>query len=114
MQEIEASIGQVSKVVMEISVASREQFSGIEQIGQAVVHMDLTTQQHAMLLEDASASAESLRVQSKELAEVARKFKYDAGDVPQRRGAMQLEVRTLETAVRSRHGRPERTGYGVL
>lgn len=55
MTEIVTGIHKVSDVVSEISSASSEQSAGIEQINQAVVHMDETTQQNAALVEEAAA-----------------------------------------------------------
>ncbi|HBV20622.1 MAG TPA: chemotaxis protein [Nitrosomonas sp.] len=67
MQEILSSINNVTEIMAEISAASREQGSGIEQINQAVAQMDEVTQQNAALVEEAAASAESLENQANEV-----------------------------------------------
>lgn len=67
MNEIVTSIKHVTEIMSEITAASQEQSSGIEQINQAVIQMDDVTQQNAALVEEAAASAESLEHQSKDL-----------------------------------------------
>ncbi|MDG6745573.1 methyl-accepting chemotaxis protein, partial [Staphylococcus aureus] len=59
MGEIVASVQRVTDIMADISAASQEQSSGIEQVNQAVVQMDETTQQNAALVEEASAAARS-------------------------------------------------------
>jgi methyl-accepting chemotaxis protein len=61
----------------EITAASQEQNSGIEQINQAVAQMDQVTQQNAALVEEAAAAAEALQDQASNLAQVVSVFKLD-------------------------------------
>ncbi|CAG1011226.1 partial Methyl-accepting chemotaxis protein III, partial [Burkholderiales bacterium] len=58
-----------------ISAASAEQYSGIEQINQAITHMDQATQQNAALVEEAAAGTEELSAQAATLAEVVDGFR---------------------------------------
>ena len=51
-------------MVTEISVASREQSSGIEQINKAIAEMDLVVQQIAASSEESASAAEELHCQS--------------------------------------------------
>jgi len=60
MTEIVASVARVRDVVNEISSASREQASGIDQVNTAITHMDQSTQQNAALVEEVSATAETM------------------------------------------------------
>jgi methyl-accepting chemotaxis protein len=78
MQAIVQSIRSVTDIMGEITVASHEQTSGIEQINQAIAQMDQVTQQNAALVEEAAAAAGSLREQAGGLARVVRVFKLDA------------------------------------
>jgi methyl-accepting chemotaxis protein len=55
------SIRRVSDIVAEISAASAEQSSGVQQVGDAVGQMDQATQQNAALVEESAAAAESLK-----------------------------------------------------
>jgi methyl-accepting chemotaxis protein len=61
----------------EITAASQEQTSGIEQINQAITQMDQVTQQNAALVEEASAAAQSLQEQAGNLSQVVSVFKVD-------------------------------------
>jgi methyl-accepting chemotaxis protein len=74
MSEVVDSVRRVSEIISEITAASGEQSSGIEQVNQAIIHMDGVTQQNAALVEQSAAAAESLQDQAAELAEVVGKF----------------------------------------
>ncbi|MBC3860987.1 MCP four helix bundle domain-containing protein [Undibacterium jejuense] len=78
MTNIVSSIQKVSAVVSEISNASHEQSSGIDQINQAVIHMDESTQQNAALVEQAAAAASSLQDQANKLTQVVSVFKLNS------------------------------------
>ncbi len=79
MEEIVGSVKRVTDIMGEITAASQEQTSGIEQINQAVTQMDQTTQQNAALVEEASAAAQSLQEQAGALVEAVSVFRL-AGD----------------------------------
>lgn len=50
MHEILESVNRITQMVSDIAVASIEQSSGIEQVNQAIVQMDDTTQRNAALV----------------------------------------------------------------
>lgn len=75
MNEMVESVKRVTAIMAEITLASREQSAGIEQINQAVMEMDNTTQQNAALVEQATATSELLQTQAEKLASAGRKFK---------------------------------------
>jgi methyl-accepting chemotaxis protein len=77
MQEIVDSVKRVNDIMSEITLASREQTSGIEQVSEAITHMDEGTQQNAALVEEAAAAAASLQDQAVTLAHVVSVFKMD-------------------------------------
>ncbi len=81
MQEIVASVKRVTDIMGEISAASEEQSSGIDQVNRAVSQMDEVTQQNAALVEEAAAAAGSLQEQAERLAEAVAVFKINAGEV---------------------------------
>ncbi|AGN84826.1 hypothetical protein H650_06285 [Enterobacter sp. R4-368] len=54
----------MSELMPEINLSTNEQSRAIEQINIAVAQMDSVTQQKAALVEEASAAAHSLKVQS--------------------------------------------------
>ena len=61
----------------EISEASAEQSSGINEINQAVAQMDEATQQNAALVEESTAAAGSMVQQARQLSELISFFKVD-------------------------------------
>ncbi len=75
MGEIVTSVKHVTDIMAEISAASDEQSSGIEQVNQAVTQMDEVTQQNAALVEEAAAAAESLQEQAENLSGSVSIFK---------------------------------------
>ncbi|ASC69046.1 methyl-accepting chemotaxis protein [Achromobacter denitrificans] len=81
MQEIVASVKRVTDIMGEISAASEEQSSGIDQVNRAVSQMDEVTQQNAALVEEAAAAAGSLQEQAQRLSEAVAVFKINAGEV---------------------------------
>jgi methyl-accepting chemotaxis protein-1 (serine sensor receptor) len=81
MQEIVSSVKRVTDIMGEISAASEEQSSGIDQVNRAVSQMDEVTQQNAALVEEAAAAAGSLQEQAQRLAEAVAVFKINAGEV---------------------------------
>ncbi|MBW7901440.1 MAG: Tar ligand binding domain-containing protein [Rhodocyclaceae bacterium] len=80
MEEVVAAIGRVARIMADIAEASREQSSGIEQVGLAVTQMDEVTQQNAALVEEAAAAAESLEEQARSLLEAVSVFRLAAGE----------------------------------
>ncbi|WP_448136798.1 methyl-accepting chemotaxis protein [Stenotrophomonas rhizophila] len=76
MAEIVGSVAAVSGIMAEISSASQEQASGIDQVNQTVVQMDDATQQNAALVEEASAAARLLEEQAAELGEAVAVFRH--------------------------------------
>jgi methyl-accepting chemotaxis protein len=79
MDEIVNRVKSVTDIMGEISAASQEQTSGIEQINQSVAQMDQATQQNAALVEEAAAASESMRDQAARLSEAVSVFKLQAG-----------------------------------
>lgn len=75
MDEVVASVQKVADIISEISAASQEQTTGINQVNQAVTSMDEATQQNAALVEEAAAAAESLVEQANQLTDVVSQFK---------------------------------------
>jgi methyl-accepting chemotaxis protein len=69
----------VTDIMGEITTASQEQSSGIEQVNQAIGQMDQVTQQNAALVEEAAAAAASLHDQASELSQVVSVFQLGAG-----------------------------------
>lgn len=75
MHTIFDSISQVTLLTQDISTASAEQSSGIEQINQAISQIDEFTQHNASLVEEASAASASLLDQTTQLSHAVQVFK---------------------------------------
>jgi methyl-accepting chemotaxis protein len=77
------SVRRVADIMGEISTASQDQSSGIEQINQAVGQMDQVTQQNAALVEESAAAAQSLEHQANTLLQTVQVFQLGtAAPVP--------------------------------
>jgi methyl-accepting chemotaxis protein len=74
LESINQTIQKVADMVSEITGASKEQAQGISQINQAVTNLDAVTQQNAALVEETSASAETLNHQSANLKSLMEFF----------------------------------------
>ena len=85
VQEIVSAVNRVTAIVREISTASGEQSSGIEQVNEAVTHMDRMTQENAGLVGDSAASANLLAQQAQLLGDALSIFQLgDRGAKPER------------------------------
>ncbi len=74
MDDVVKAVKRVTDIMGEISAASAEQSSGIEEINVAVTQMDAGTQQNAALVEQATAAAQSLDDQARALKRLVGKF----------------------------------------
>jgi len=75
MNDVVSSFKRAADLMTEISSVSRQQSSGIEQVGIAVARMDEMTQHNAALVEEAAAAAESLQLQAERLSQAVAAFK---------------------------------------
>ena len=82
MQDIVDSVKRVTDIMGEISIATREQSSGIEQVNQAIGMMDQVVQQNAALVEESASAAASLEEQASGLSQVVSIFKLDEAQLP--------------------------------
>ncbi|MDR8865059.1 Methyl-accepting chemotaxis protein II [Burkholderia multivorans] len=89
MRTVSESITRVVQTMSEITAASVEQTSGIEQVNQAVTQMDQLTQQNAALVEEVAAAAASLNEQTAQLMRAVSVF--ELGDA---RGAYAPRIAT--------------------
>ena len=91
MDEIVTSVKRVTDIMAEISAASREQSTGIDEVNAAVTQMDRMTQQNAALVEQAAAAAKSMEDQTDGLASMVSEFKLAQTEpVPTIRPARQI------------------------
>ena len=87
LRDIVTSVKKVSDIIAEITVASDEQATGIDQINTAVTHMDRGTQENAALVEEAAAAATSLTDQARALTEQMAFFQVGQEEAPAARTA---------------------------
>ena len=81
LSQILSASEKVAATIAEISAASGEQASGIDEMSQAVAHLDEMTQQNAALSEQSAASAASLSSRIGQLNDLVAAFKtgHDSG-----------------------------------
>ncbi|MCV2356684.1 methyl-accepting chemotaxis protein [Paucibacter sp. B2R-40] len=75
MGEIVRQVSRVSQLIGSISHANQEQSTGIGQVSAAINHLDQVTQQNAALVEQSSATTESLRNQTDQLVRALAVFR---------------------------------------
>ena len=80
MNQIVDSVKRVTDIMADITTASREQSSGIEQINETIMQMDEATQQNAALVEEATAAAQSLQAQAGRLLQTVGVFRIPESD----------------------------------
>ena len=79
MDEIVAGIGNVTSIMSESLLASREQSSGISQVAQSTTQMDEVTQSNTALLEEVAAAATPLRERAQSLVQSVAVFNPGRG-----------------------------------
>ena len=79
MDDIVTSVQLVADIISGTAAASMEQSSGIDQVNQAIGHMDELTQQNAALVEEAAAASESLQEQAFKLSQLVNSFELVKG-----------------------------------
>ncbi len=83
-------IQKTSELVQEISVASKEQTGGADQINSAIQQLNLVVQQNAGAAEEMSSTAEELSSQASQLMEVMAFFKvvgHEHKELPERKAS---------------------------
>jgi len=75
MSDVQQSTLRVTDIMNEISLASSEQSTGIEQVGMAIAQLDNATQQNAALVEEATAATHSLDEQARQLIQAIGAFR---------------------------------------
>ena len=97
MQKVIASVNRVQQIMADISKASSEQRSGIEEVNGSIADIDAATQENTALVEEAAAAAQALQDEAASLAAVVGVFGLGSPDHAHRPEA---------PLVRRMHGRP--------
>jgi methyl-accepting chemotaxis protein len=79
MDGIVGSVRQVTELIGQIAVASKEQSAGVEATNKAIVQMESVTQQNATLVQEAAAATLAFEEEARRLSQVVSKFKIDPG-----------------------------------
>ena len=74
MEDIVASSRKVADIISEITAASIEQAKGLSEVNGSVNQMDQVTQANSALVEEMTASAQSMNEQTTQLAQLAARF----------------------------------------
>ncbi len=106
MQEVVDSVRRVSDIINEITAASTEQSSGIEQVNTSVIQMDQITQQNAALVEEAAAAAGSLQMQTEKLSDLISIFKLKQSYTPSN-STRQVAISTPKLAAKAKPELPK-------
>ena len=77
MTEVVNAIRRVTDIMQSIDTASKAQATGVSQVGEAVTHLDASTQQNAALVEQMAAAASSLKSQAGDLVRAVAVFQLD-------------------------------------
>jgi methyl-accepting chemotaxis protein len=102
--EVVNSVARVTDIMGEITAASREQSAGIDQVNEAITHMDRSTQENAALVEEAAAAAASLQDQAARLSQAASRFRLAEGQ-------QALPVMAAAPRIRPRAPAPKRVTH---
>ena len=94
LSDIVASVTELTELVGQITLASDEQAVGIEQINEALVHIDGVTHQNGTLVEQATATSRAMSDQANRLSEQMSFFRTD--DDPAERAASAAVPATRE------------------
>jgi methyl-accepting chemotaxis protein len=100
LDELVPSIQKTADLVKEVSAASREQSSGVNQINKAMSQVDQVTQRNASSAEELSSTAEEMASQSEALAQLVGFFKTSDGDA----SFSFLNKGGAKTAAKPQHG----------
>ncbi|MCH2037938.1 MAG: methyl-accepting chemotaxis protein, partial [Rickettsiales bacterium] len=77
LNNIIESVNTVADLIDKIASASQNQSQGISEVSQAITDIDATTQKNAALVEESTASSESMNDQAQMLLELTDFFKVD-------------------------------------
>ena len=99
LRDIVGAVKSVSDIIAEITAASEEQLTGIEQVNKALSQLDEVTQQNAALVEEATAASESMDDETRALTNLMAFFKGGAKEMmaPPASSAPQVDERRKAT-----------------
>ncbi len=75
LERIVGRVGDVTRLITEISASVREQANGLKEVNIAVNRMDQITQQNAAMVEESTAASHAMRQEAEQLGSMIRRFK---------------------------------------
>ena len=115
MAEVVQAVRRVTDIMGEISAASEEQSTGIEQVNRAITQMDDVTQQNSALVEQAAAAAASLEEQTRQLKQVVAGWRVEGGALTDAQpGAARAPARGAGGGSGAARGMGREPGSGAL
>lgn len=82
LEEIVASVTNISGLVSNISASAQEQSTGLEEINNAMSQLDQVTQQNAAMFEETSAASQTLNNEASAMSETMQLFRLSGGHQP--------------------------------
>lgn len=107
LTRISDQVSEISTIVSEITASAVEQSSGLQEVNNAVNHMDEITQKNAAMVEQSTAASHSLKTEADQLNQLIGRFNVkDSGNVlplatRSRPAAKAPSVRTVRTTASS-------------
>ena len=83
LEDINASVVEITALVSGISTSMKEQAIGLSEINTAVSNLDEVTQQNAAMVEETTAASQDLTSDAQELASLVSRFRIDTSDSDQ-------------------------------
>ncbi|MEN6474019.1 MAG: methyl-accepting chemotaxis protein [Syntrophaceae bacterium] len=97
LAQIITRIQGLSQVMEEISAASNEQASGVDELNRAITQIDTSTQQNASTVEELASTSDNLMSESKELAQSVGKFRVSGTEkTPQASSSKKTGIKTAQ------------------
>lgn len=82
LNDIVAAAKKVADIIGEISSASSQQATGLDQVNATIMQMDEMTQQNASMAQETSSVSSSMKDQARQLTELIAVFKVEDGGTP--------------------------------
>jgi len=78
-----AQVEKINNLIVDIAASAREQATGLQQVNITMSQMDQVTQQNAAMVEQATASSNSLAMEAEELSQLVSEFKTNPSAIRQ-------------------------------
>jgi methyl-accepting chemotaxis protein len=97
LKDLVPAIRKTAELVQEVTTASREQSSGVNQVNRAMIQVDQVTQNNAAAAEELSGTAGQLTAQAQELQQLVSSFRIHAEPTGTARSAQPGAAQPIHT-----------------